>query len=185
MKILFHRSSTIEVKVQKPDTTRAFVFDVQVGFSKDEPQVDPLSGMLINLVKVDQMLRDLAKLWSQRKWSSCKELLEKSKEFFEACAKIEGVFLEELCLMEKRGFWLKWHSDRLLMGQEVLREINETVYRLHFESAFKDSTLEQQSLQFENAEELLSQRIFYKNQELESLEVENLVSREKWILHKV
>ena len=87
--------------------------------------------------------------------------------------------------MEKRGFWLKWRSGQLLMGQEHINEVEDGLYRLRFEGHFDESVIEQQSLQYESFEELFSERVFLKNPKLVSLEIENIASLEKWSLHKV
>jgi hypothetical protein len=101
VKIIFHRSKNIEVKIQKPDTVRAFAFDVQAGFGRaTEPQVDPDSGMLINLVIVDEMLAALETEWGARVWTSQTDLFQFSEAFLKAEALANKVVLEELCIKE-------------------------------------------------------------------------------------
>lgn len=183
------------VQVQKPDSSRAFVFDVQVGFTKGNSLVDPLSGMLINLVWVDQILAELALVWSQGSWKCLGDLLKASRKFLESKAQNEGVLLAELTLREKRGFWVASKAGAFFMGREVLRELEGQLYRLRMESAFKESSdefldessdesgLEEQDLLLEKAEDLQSGTIFVKNPSLQSLDIENLGTGERWILH--
>ncbi|WP_413290907.1 hypothetical protein [Bdellovibrio sp. HCB337] len=177
----FHRSQTILVKIQKPDETRAFVFDVQMGLAKSAaPAVDPQSGMLLNLVKVDPMLTDLAQVWASESWHSLGDLLQKSQNYLSVQAKNEGVVLNELCLREKRGFWMRWSDGRLCMGREALKELDGMLYKISWERAFFEETLEDQEISVGSAKELFSDIIFQKNSSLDVVEVENLATSEKW-----
>jgi len=131
VKIIFHRSKNIEVKIQKPETLRAFAFEVQAGFGRaTEPQVDPDSGMLINLVIVDEMLVALAGEWALHQWTSLTELLTASEKFLSERASSQGVVLEELCLKEIRGFWLGSKKGSYYMGQEEILEENGHLNRV-------------------------------------------------------
>lgn len=186
----FHRSQAIQVKIQKPDSrnlpaTRAFVFDVQIGLGRNGVAVDPKSGMLLNLVKVDPMLSGLTQMWASDSWHSLGELLQKSQQYLSGEAKKEGVFLTELRLREKRGFWLTWTEQGLLMGREVLKELDGMLFKISWDRPFFEETIEEQEFSVSSSQALLSEAVFQKNPQIETLEVENLASREKWVFRKV
>lgn len=184
MKLLFHRACPLKVTVQKPEGPRAFVFAVQVGLGKNTPQaVDPLSGMLVSLVRVDEILNKLDSLWAGRSWGSLSELLQASWEFLQAWARQENVILADLVLAETRGFWLRHEGGgRPLLGREVFRELGGELYRLRLEGFWAETRLETQDLQVNDAEELSSESLFQKNPALVALEVEKLGSAEAWSL---
>lgn len=184
MKIFFHRACLLKVSLQKPEGPRAFVFEVQVGLGKATPVVvDPLSGMLVSLLRVDEILNKLGSLWAGRSWNSLPELLQSSWDFIQAWAQHEKVTLEDLVLAEKRGFWLRHEGGgRLLLGREIFRELGGELYRLRLEGFWAETQLETQDLQVDHAEDLSSEIIFQKNPALAALEVEKLGSAEAWSL---
>lgn len=185
MILSLHRSQTIQVLIQKPAQTRAFVFDVQIGLGKPTPAVDPQSGMLLNLVRIDPMLAELGEMWLGQSWMSLIDLLQKSQQYLAARARNEGVLLQEVCLREKRGFWLKWTEQSLLMGRESVLELEGALYKLSWESSIREEDLENSKLSLNSAQDLFTETVFQKNPQLQSLEVENLATREKWSFRKV
>lgn len=143
----FHRSQTFEIKIQKPESPRAFVFDVAIGVTKPAPEVDPLSGMLLNLVDVDAVMSALHNFWSSQSWTSLQSLAEKSRDFVAAELAKKKTELSEIILHEKRGFWLGWRGGEWLMGREEMRELGGHLYRLQFESSFVEAQIENQAWQ--------------------------------------
>lgn len=175
MKLTFNRSQTIEVKIQKPDSVRAFVFDLEVAVARPaEPQVDPLSGMLLNLVDVDGILADLRV--GLPVVNSVQALLEKSRDFLSKRLVSKGCELHELVLREKRGFWCGWRAGALVMGHEETREWSGGVWRFSSERGFDELALEKQTLTLAADAEA----IFNENASLRLLVVENLGTGEKW-----
>jgi len=172
------RSQTFQISIQKPDATRAFVFDVEAGITKPAPQVDPPSGMLLNIVDFDAVMVELHNLWHLQTWSSLQTLLEKSREFLAGRFAKHGCALTELTLREKRGFWLKWYGQGLLMGHEEIQEVAGNLYRLSSEEAFVESQVETQKRVVIGAE--FFQDVFKSNPHLQSLFVENFGNSEKW-----
>lgn len=185
MKLSFHRSHKMSVKIQRPDAVRAFVFDVEVGIGKKEPSIDPLSGMLLNLLKVDAILRDLQKLWQSRQWGSLADLLAESQSFLQSRFQVEDVILREVFLREQRPLWLGWRLGQSLMGGAVLREAQESLYQLQWESFFEESLWETQALQVDTKGPLSAEDILKKNPNLLAVEWQNLASSEKWSFRKV
>lgn len=178
MKLTFNRSQTIEVKIQKPDAVRAFVFDLEVAVAKPtEPQVDPMSGMLLNLVDVDGILTDLR--MGLPPVTSVKALLETCRDFLSSRVKSKGCELHSLILREKRGFWCGWKSGAFVMGNEETREWAGGVWRFSSERGFDEALIETQALNFAgnpaDVEAVFKAHIF-----LHSLTVENLGTGEKW-----
>lgn len=202
MILSLHRSQKMAVNITKPGfETRAFVFDVALGLrlgrdtAKDDLlldlQVDPLSGMLVNLVQVDQILQELAQLWDSKIWSSLAVLLMESQKFLEARVARESAFVpvtgklavEELCLHEKRGFWLKSQPGKpgnLLSGREEIRELDSKLFRIRSQYSFNENHWEQQNLKVSSVEDLFSEQVFLTNPGLDSIEIEDLATSEKW-----
>lgn len=185
MKLLFHRSQKMAVKIQKPGDNRAFVFDVQIGISKNEPGVDPLSGMLLNLVKVDEALQSLKSVWEQQAWSSVTELLSQSQVFLKGHFLKEGVSLHEVIFSESRRSWVGWRAGQNLMGQEEIREVEGEVYRLRWTSFLNESEWQQQKLSLTSLPPAKEQNLFADHPQLLDLEFEQLSSGEKWSFRKV
>lgn len=176
------RSKTLEIKIQKPETTRAFVFDVEVGVGRNGPAVDPMSGMLLNLVDLDAVMSELQKFWQAQPWSSLQTLLEKSQDFLSALFAKQGCFLQAVCLREKRGFWLSWSpSSQVLMGREAVQELSGRVFRLRWQKAFKECEVESLSLSVSSNDTHQGWEHFFESHtELQSLEIEDLGRGEKW-----
>lgn len=177
MILTFNRSQTIEVKIQKPDAVRAFVFDLEVSVARPTaPQVDPMSGMLMNLVDVDGILADLRK--SLPAVASLRELLEKCRVFLSARLKAHGCELSSVCLREKRGFWLAWQAGTLVMGTVETREWSGGVFGFASARDFDESAIESQGLVI--AAGVVDAVAVLKANSLRSLTVENLGTGEKW-----
>ena len=174
MKLTFNRSHTVEVKITKPGANRAFVFDLEVAIAKpSEPPVDPMSGMLLNLVDADAMLAELHNTFPSA--DSFQSLLEKSRDFISAKLKAKGCVLNEICFREKRGFSFGWKAGALFMAHNEVREWAGGVYRFESERAFEESLVENQQLNL--AATVVE--IFALNPLVQSLVIENLGSGEK------
>lgn len=179
MKLTFNRSQTIEVKIQKPDSVRAFVFDLEVAVAKaTEPQVDPMSGMLLNLVDVDGVLTDLRV--GLPPVTSVQGLVTTCRDFLSARLRVKGCELDSLVLREKRGFWCGWKAGAFVMGHEETREWSGGVWRFSGERGFDEALLEKQVLGF-GAD---AEAVFKANASLRSLVVENLGTGEKWSFNR-
>lgn len=176
MKLTFNRSHTVEVKIQKPGTSRAFVFDLEVAIAKlSEPQVDPMSGMLLNLVDADAILTELHNTLSSA--ASFQALLENSCDFVSAKLKAQGCALTEICFREKRGFGFGWRAGALFIACAETREWNGGVYRFESERPFDESLVENQKLTLAAT----AGEIFKANSSLQSLVIENLGTGEKYL----
>lgn len=174
MILTFNRSQTIEVKIQKPDAVRAFVFDLEVSVGRPaDPQVDPMSGMMVNLVDVDGILTDLQK--SLPAVGSLRELLDKCRVFLSARLKAHGCELSSVCLREKRGFWFAWRSGDFVMGAVETREWAGGVYTFASARDFDEAGIESQGLVL-----AADAAAILKANSLRSLTLENLGSGEKW-----
>lgn len=176
MKLTFNRSHTVEVKIQKPGISRAFVFDLEVAIAKpSEPQVDPMSGMLLNLVDADAVLTELHNTFSSV--DSFQSLLEKSRDFVSAKLNVKGCALNEICFREKRGFSFGWKAGALFMGHVETREWAGGLYRFESERAFDEGIVESQKLALAPT----AAEIFKANPQLRSLITENLGTGEKYL----
>lgn len=185
MKLSFHRSQKMSVKIQKPGDVRAFVFEVQIGIGKNESAVDPFSGMLLNLVKVDEILQGLKSLWDGRAWGSLSDLLAESQSFLQTCFQKENVLLREVILNESRHRWVGWRWGQSLMGQEEVREIEGEIYRLRWNLLFDESNWQQQSFSVNAVSSLKNQSLLLGNSQILEYEFEHLASGERWNFRKV
>jgi len=175
MILSFHRSRKMAIRIGKPGQVRAFVFDVALGVTKaSEPQVDPESGMLLNLVKVDEILAKLESFTGSCEWSSFAELLNETRKHAETLLQKETASLSEISFNEKRGFFVKWHQVHL-MGYEEILELDQELFKVRCESNFSEEDVCQQ-LAIVKSSELFSDELFEKNLALQSLEVEALAS---------
>lgn len=95
--------------------SRLFFFHVSAGFSK---AVDPLSGMTVNLVLVDQWLADLKKNFESDSQGALLEMVFQARSFLQEKAKKEGAILTHLDFREERGWSLSWAPD---LGDKELR----------------------------------------------------------------
>lgn len=97
---------------------KVFLFHLAAAFSKP---VDPLSGMSVNLVLVDQWLHDLkASLLdlqnsdpqnkAQPQFGSIEDLVLWSCDFLKSKALPEGAQLSSLCFQEERGRSWSWDA---------------------------------------------------------------------------
>jgi hypothetical protein len=181
------------VDISKPGfETRAFVFDVALGLKKDlasgalplESQVDPLSGMLLNLTQVDQILQELVKLWDSKSWSSLAALLLESQKFL--TDQLAGkLAVAELCLCEKRGFWFKSQPGKrgeFFCGREEIRELDAKLFKIRYQYLFDENHWEQQNLKVSSGDDLFSEKVFQDNPGLDSIKIEDLATSEKWHL---
>lgn len=174
MLITFNRSQVIEVKIQKPESVRAFVFDLEIAVAKPtEPAVDPMSGMLLNLVEVDAILTNLRN--SLPPQESLRALVDYCSAFLQAQLSIHGCVLQELSLREKRGFWVASKSGALVMGREETQEWSGGVWRFYSERDFDEALCTTQRLKMAaDAAEILHVN------SLRALVLENLGTGEKW-----
>lgn len=201
MILSFHRSHQIAVNIAKPGAeTRVFVFDVALGVRKEtqgpsqlplESQVDPHSGMLLNLTQMDQFLRELARMWEAHPWSSLRELVLKSEEFIADSVLRAGAGLwavEEIRFTEKRGFWLQMRQRKLFGGAEEIRELGLKLFKIRSQYPLDENHWEErgfQNLNVSSLQDLFSGKVFLDNPGLDSLEIEDLATFEKWSHGKI
>ncbi|MGZ3744311.1 MAG: hypothetical protein ACXWRE_09275 [Pseudobdellovibrionaceae bacterium] len=188
MILSLHRSHRMAVNILKPGVpqdARAFVFDVALGLKRQD--VDSLSGMVLNLVQVDSLLHELEQRWKAEVWHSFPQLLRDSLAFVEERLAQEaggsGVEVIELYLREIRGFWLKsqaGRTEKLFSGLEEIHEWDGELFRIRYQYLLDELRWEQQHLKLNCVKDLFSEKVFADNPGLESVEIENLASAEKW-----
>ncbi|MNJ94631.1 hypothetical protein D3C87_123330 [compost metagenome] len=136
----FVRQIPIQIVIAKAlSERRGFLFYVAAGFSKE---VDPLSGMTVNLMKVDEWLQTLKEELEESLFISETESLNHA--FAEVMAVIrlnlaeqaetEGASLTSLTLKEERGWSLSWSHS--MSPEEML--ISRTHYLESFSSTSWD-----------------------------------------------
>lgn len=109
----FFREAPIRIQFQAPSERRGFLFSLAAGFSKD---IDPLSGMSVNLVDVDQWMTELQNSMQGKVYDlesdihlaarlvyECRDRLRKSAE-------ASGVALTSLKLTEERSGVFSWDT---------------------------------------------------------------------------
>lgn len=92
---------------------RGFLFYVAAGFSKD---LDPESGMTVNLVQVDEWLNNLKQIAEAGEADSSldnpqeffMDLMQKAKQILGQHAEMAGSQLNSLCFREERGWSFSW-----------------------------------------------------------------------------
>ncbi len=180
MTLSLHRSHKITLDIARPeDETRAFVFDVSLGLGKDPSQVDPLSGMLFNLIQLDQILLELTNILNSKTWSTISAMFLASQEFIETRGTALGA-VAELCFYEKRGFWFKSQLGKFLSGREEVCELDSKLFRIRYQFPFDENHWEQQVFKVKNVNDLFSDKVFQDNPGLETIDVENLATSERW-----
>lgn len=114
----FVREIPIQVIVQKASSERrGFLFYVAAGFSKE---INPLSGMTVNLTQVDKWLQDLKKDLEKEAFVSSaeninqalSELLTKSRLQLAAQAQTEKATLVSLQFREERSWSFSWSEEQ-------------------------------------------------------------------------
>lgn len=99
---------------------RGFLFHLAAGFSPSHGQVDPLSGMSVNLVAVDQWLTELKAELERNVFISPTESLHHSLAEVMAVVRLnlaeraeeEKVQLASLCFEEERGWRCAWNAQQ-------------------------------------------------------------------------
>ena len=142
MAIHFHRSRTMNLTLTKPGETRAFVFDASIGVQAPAGDVDPDTGMLVDLLQVDGWLGDLAELWGARRWDSLQAVLAESIQMLKNMVRLDRVILSELILVEKRGIMIGWREvDGFLMGKNARFEWKNELYQMSVRELFQEARL--------------------------------------------
>lgn len=142
MAIHFHRSRTMNITLTKPGGTRAFVFDAAIGVNVASGDVDPNTGMLVDLGRVDGWLDDLAELWKARKWDSFQTVLTESVEMLKSMVRLDQVTLSELSLLEKRGILIGWREvDGFYMGKNARFEFKNELFQISVRERFHEARL--------------------------------------------
>jgi hypothetical protein len=185
-----HRTCPLEIFLKapssKPGHDRAFAFELELALGGESSDVDPESGMLINLVQVDAILAKVKQLWLQRSTLiSLQEVLMESMQLVlaESTSKIS---LQRLCFYEKRGWYFGWEHG-LFRGQRTLLETVAGIFSIDTTSVWSglDAELEQVSQLITGTVERwsgkeLAQKVLELNPSLLSVRVEHCVSREVW-----
>ena len=142
MPMRFHRSRSLNLIITKPGEVRAFVFEAALGVKTASGIIDPLSGMLVDLAKVEGWLDDLQKLWSDRKWDSLQTVLSDSVKMLKTMMRLDQVVLDEMILNEKRGMVIGWcESDGFLMGKSGCFQWNRELYFMQIREVFNEARL--------------------------------------------
>ena len=111
----FVRQIPIRIVVQGTlSSRRGFLFSMAAGFSKD---VDPLTGMSVNLIEVDKWLAETEERFSGLLTVSDHDTLQDGiadwvhaiRSFLDEMAKGEGATLSSLTFREERGWTISWN----------------------------------------------------------------------------
>ena len=102
---------------------RGFLFYIAAGFSKE---VDPLSGMSVDLVQVDNWLAQAVERFGQGNFEIISQdfhggltgWAEAIRQFLDRCAQEDGATLTSLCFREERGWSFSWQPE-LSSGQWI------------------------------------------------------------------
>ena len=107
----FFREIPLRIQFQAPSERRGFLFRLSAGFSND---IDPESGMSVNLVDVDHWLSELqrslqAKIFDlESDIHLASRLVYECRDFLRRLAEPSGVILSSLKLMEERSGVFSW-----------------------------------------------------------------------------
>lgn len=113
----FVREIPIRIVLQEtPSSRRGFLFHVAAGFARQDGQIDPLSGMSVNLMHVDSWLAELKTQAEQNPCTSLNDLLENFRATLSGKATSQGAQLCSLVLREERGWSLSWSLVETLSG---------------------------------------------------------------------
>ncbi|WP_415061935.1 hypothetical protein [Bdellovibrio sp.] len=105
----FVREIPISIVIEAaPSQRRGFLFHLAAGFSKD---VDPLSGMTVNLMAVDQWLSDLKVNLEKAAFISFAEVMAVARLTLLERANKEAATLQSLSFREERGWAFSWNSE--------------------------------------------------------------------------
>jgi hypothetical protein len=178
MNLSFHRSRTMSFHLkQKPGKVRAFVFDVGIGLTKQPDMVDPESGMLVSLVKVDALLAQLKGFLSGPQWPDFGKVLEESLNLLRTSLAADEGIVQELRFREKRGFAFGWRQQSFMSLEETL-ELEGDLYRVEATSSFNEDALAQKLI-VKSKLELFSESSFSANPGLLEIQIEHLATGQK------
>lgn len=113
----FVREIPIRIVLQGAlSSRRGFLFHLAAGFRPAGDYVDPLSGMSVNLVTVDQWLAELKAEMESTSWNydggtlppALAEVLVRARQILSAKAASTGVSLASLKFREERGWNFQW-----------------------------------------------------------------------------
>jgi hypothetical protein len=186
--LTLHRTGLVEVQITKPGVNRAFVFDLELGVGQAQSVIDADSGMLVNLVQVDEWLFVLSNLLQTQSFGSVREFVEVSLGFLReqvtataAAFDLKDVFVSRVLFHEKRGLFFGW-DQFYFFGQSEYAETKEGVH--HLKSFFRWNESEE-SPAFLNLTKLpVDEVVFKEHPALYKVEIEHLVSRVKRVYKK-
>ncbi|KHD87664.1 MAG: hypothetical protein OM95_13005 [Bdellovibrio sp. ArHS] len=124
----FVRETSLNIVLEGAlSTRRGFLFYVSAGFYAP---INPLSGMSVNLVSVDQWLLELkahleAKVWVAETevlnpvWST---VLEEARDFLSQRAHAEKAVLQSLSFREERHWGFSWKATQTLLQTQFTYE---------------------------------------------------------------
>ena len=107
----FFREIPLRIQFQAPSERRGFLFFLSAGFSSE---VDPESGMSVNLVDVDRWLAQLQLVLQAKVFDLATEihlasrLVYECRDFLQEKAAAQGVVLSSLKLREERSGVFSW-----------------------------------------------------------------------------
>lgn len=108
----FVREIPIRIVLQEtPSARRGFLFHLAAGFSRQDGQLDPLSGMSVNLMHVDSWLAEVKAQAEQNSCSDLHGLMQAIRSELSGKATSRGAQLCSLMLREERGWSLSWSQD--------------------------------------------------------------------------
>jgi hypothetical protein len=197
--LTLHRTAPLALTLTKPGETRAFAFAVELGLGKGAGRVadvDPESGMLVNLMQMDEILKELAMHWRTAKADSMLSLVDQSLAFVKTSLKkwsVEtdskskhvvpsprGLFLQRLCFYERRGEFFGWQNG-FFCGRRDYRETAAGVQLLEAQFLGAESV---PSLFLGSETDLANGEVFRNNLSLMSLRIEECGSGQQRFLQR-
>lgn len=107
----FFREIPLRIQFQAPSERRGFLFRVSAGFTSE---INPESGMSVNLVDVDRWLADMQKSLQAKIFDLesdihlASRLVYECRDYLKRLAEPEGVVLSALKLSEERSGVFSW-----------------------------------------------------------------------------
>ena len=147
-------------------------------------EIDPMTGMLVDLLKVEGWLDDVQKLWKDRKWDSLQAVLTDTVKMLKNMVRLDQVIFDEIMMNEKRGIVIGWReSDGFLMGKAGRFEWKGDLFQIQLREIFNESRL------FEKISDLHKSLVedegnFNLFPDLLSVEVENYSRKTKFRLER-
>lgn len=139
MKLSFYHSVKFTMQCQNPGGSRGFVFDGSIGVHKD---VDPLSGMTLNLRDVQEILAGLQALARQKLWPSWQEFFHTLFQAAQKAVTAKGATLTEFRWQEARDFTVRDFGGARSFEWSEIVELDSGLTELRPQCAFAESLID-------------------------------------------